>query len=97
MIRYLGPVRGSPDEDTLVAQGRQDGYPAQRDEAGRLGRVMGGLVPRIVPGRAWMTAAMRLLFLLGAGLALGACSKCDVPDFTHWGSPHACDSGTPAK
>jgi hypothetical protein len=31
-------------------------------------------------------------------LALGACTKCDVPDFSHWwgsSAPHACDSGSP--
>jgi len=36
----------------------------------------------------------RLFILLGFGLALSACTKCDVPDFTHWGSPpppHACN------
>jgi len=29
----------------------------------------------------------RLLMLLGVSAALGACSKCDVPDLGHWGSP----------
>jgi len=33
----------------------------------------------------------RLVALLAVALALGACSKCDVPDFTHWGPSHACD------
>lgn len=33
----------------------------------------------------------RLVALLAVALALGACSKCDVPDFTHWGSSHACE------
>jgi hypothetical protein len=44
--------------------------------------------------------AFRFLILLGVALALGACSKCDVPDFTHWGSPpppHACDSSAPQQ
>jgi recombinational DNA repair protein (RecF pathway) len=44
--------------------------------------------------------AFRLLILLGFALALGACSKCDVPDFAHWGSPpasHSCDSGAPQQ
>jgi len=42
---------------------------------------------------------VRLVMLLGLALALGACSKCDVPDFTHWGSsaPHACDSDAPQR
>jgi hypothetical protein len=37
---------------------------------------------------------LRLLILLGFACALGACTKCDVPDFTRWHSPpppHACD------
>jgi hypothetical protein len=41
---------------------------------------------------------MRLIMLIGVGLALGACTKCDVPDFSHWwgsSAPHACDSGSP--
>jgi hypothetical protein len=44
-----------------------------------------------------MCRVVLLLIVVGAGLALGACSKCDVPDFTHWGSsaPHACDSEPP--
>jgi len=38
----------------------------------------------------------RLVALVAVALALGACSKCDVPDFTHWGPAHwgpshACD------
>jgi hypothetical protein len=57
---------------------------------------MGKVVLRIIPDRR-MTAAAPLVLLIGLGLALGACSKCDVPDFTHWGSPHACDSGGPSK
>jgi hypothetical protein len=63
-----------------------------------MGRVM-GKAARIVPANARMIGAARLLLLIGVGLALGACSKCDVPDFSHWGSsaPHACDSGTPSK
>jgi hypothetical protein len=42
----------------------------------------------------------RLLILLGVGVALGACSKCDVPDLGHWGSPpppHACHDGPPQQ
>jgi hypothetical protein len=57
--------------------------------------MMGRVALRIVPAQARRTTA--LLFLIGMGLALGACTKCDVPDFTQWGSPHACDSGTPPK
>jgi hypothetical protein len=39
-----------------------------------------------------MCVLARLVALLAVALALGACSKCDVPDFTHWDSPsHACD------
>jgi hypothetical protein len=60
-------------------------------------RVMGKAVPSILPANARMSAAVRLLLLLSVGLALGACSKCDVPDFTHWGSsaPHSCGTSTP--
>jgi hypothetical protein len=42
---------------------------------------------------AWLG---QLLLPLGFALALGACSKCDVPDLGHWGSPpppHACHDG----
>jgi len=60
-----------------------------------LGRVMGRVMLRIVPENARKMTA--LVFLIGVGLALGACSKCDVPDFTHWGPPHACDSTAPSK
>jgi hypothetical protein len=31
--------------------------------------------------------------LLGCALALGACSKCDIPDLGNWGGPHACHDG----
>lgn len=47
---------------------------------------------RNVPTR--MRILARFVALLAVALALGACSKCDVPDFTHWGSAmpsHACD------
>lgn len=45
--------------------------------------------------RAHIGRIVRLVALAGAALALGACSKCDFPDFTHWGSqpPHACQDG----
>jgi len=64
-----------------------------------MGRVMGKAVLSILPANARMSAAARLLLLLAVGLMLGACTKCDVPDFTHWGAsaPHACGSGEPTK
>jgi len=46
-------------------------------------------------GGVWLA---RMTVLIGCGLALGACSKCDVPDFTHWGSPsppHSCSDAAP--
>jgi hypothetical protein len=50
-------------------------------------------LPNILPMAARIRAGARFFILLGFALALGACSKCDVPDFTHWGSPppHSCD------
>jgi hypothetical protein len=37
---------------------------------------------------------MRLLFALGLGLALGACSKCDVPNWLpNPAAPHTCHDG----
>jgi hypothetical protein len=41
-----------------------------------------------------------LVLVLAAGLALGACSKCDVPDFWHHDAPAApqsCHDGPDAK
>ena len=35
-----------------------------------------------IAGRTWV---LRLLIILGFGLALGACSKCAMPDLGHWG------------
>jgi hypothetical protein len=55
---------------------------------------MQSLAPNTLPRIARSFAFLRFLALLSFALALGACSKCDVPDFTHWGSPpppHACD------
>jgi hypothetical protein len=41
---------------------------------------------------------MRLLVALGFALALGACSKCDVPDWLPKpAAPHACHDGPPAQ
>ena len=50
-------------------------------------------MPNILPMAGRFSVFVRLFILLGFALALGACTKCDVPDFTHWGSPppHACD------
>jgi hypothetical protein len=51
-------------------------------------------VPNTRPLPARALCLLRLLALLAFASALGACTKCDVPDFTHWGSPpppHACD------
>jgi hypothetical protein len=40
----------------------------------------------------------RLVALLGLALMLGACSKCDVPDWFHTSpAPHACHDGAPAQ
>jgi hypothetical protein len=44
---------------------------------------------------AWMA---RIAVLGGVAFAMGACSKCDVPDFFHLGGPpgpHACHDGAP--
>jgi hypothetical protein len=41
---------------------------------------------------------MPLLIALGFGLALGACSKCDVPNwFPNPSAPHACHDGPPTQ
>jgi hypothetical protein len=58
-------------------------------------KAAGGIMRNLAPGAPTrMCVLARLVALLAVALALGACSKCDVPDFTHWGSPtppHACD------
>jgi len=38
---------------------------------------------------------LRLVIMVAAGLALGACSKCDVPDLSNW--PHGNTGGAPAS
>ncbi len=60
---------------------------------------MGKAVLSVLPASARMSAAARLFLVLAVGLALGACSKCDVPDFTHWGSsaPHSCGGNAPSN
>jgi hypothetical protein len=41
---------------------------------------------------------LRLLIALGFALALGACSKCDVPNWLpNPSAPHACHDGPPAQ
>ena len=50
-------------------------------------------VPRIGSAIAWPGYGLRLVLLLGCGLALGACSKCDIPTLGYWGAPHACHDG----
>ena len=59
---------------------------------------MRGFVPRTLPVVtlpviARVHCGLRLVLLLGCALALGACSKCDIPDLGHWGGPHACHDG----
>jgi hypothetical protein len=56
------------------------------------------------PARAayvWLAqVCMRLGVFLGLALCLGACSKCDVPDYFHLGSPtapRACHGDAPAQ
>jgi hypothetical protein len=49
----------------------------------------------------WRLASPRLprcLIALGFALALGACSKCDVPNWLpNPQAPHACHDGPPAQ
>jgi hypothetical protein len=46
--------------------------------------------------RVVASTGLRLLLLLGFALALGACSKCDAPDFSRWG-PHVCRDDPPPQ
>jgi hypothetical protein len=57
--------------------------------------IMLGIVSHIVPSRASIAVHARhvalLLAMLGFGLALGACSKCDMPTWQPPGqSPRSC-------
>ena len=61
---------------------------------------------RIAPARAaqpwlpWLPWLPRLAAVLGIGLLLGACSKCDVPTWQRSsldGAPAACHDGPPAQ
>jgi hypothetical protein len=43
---------------------------------------------------------LRIIAVVGFGLMLGACSKCDVPDWFHTGSgtaPHVCHDAPPPQ
>jgi hypothetical protein len=52
--------------------------------------IMPGIVSHIAPdaGRLARWVA-RLIAVIGLSVMLGACSKCDVPDWLHTGSPTA--------
>lgn len=55
---------------------------------------------RIAPASAAGRWLLRLAAVLGIGLLLGACSKCDVPTWQHsslGGAPAACHEGPPAQ
>jgi hypothetical protein len=57
-------------------------------------------LPSSLPSIAGCTWVVRPLIILCFAIALGACSKCDVPDLGHWGSPppsHACHDGPPQQ
>jgi hypothetical protein len=57
-------------------------------------RIMAAIVQSI--GRFAGQPALRLALLLGVGLMLGACSKCDVPGWQHsdaGAAPAACHDG----
>jgi hypothetical protein len=40
---------------------------------------------------------LRLLMLVGFGLALAACSKCDMPTWRHDTAPQSCHDDPPAQ
>ena len=61
-------------------------------------------MPRITSATVSLTARMAggrivaILVLVGSGLVLGACSKCDVPDWFHTNrAPRVCHGDTPAQ
>jgi len=54
---------------------------------------MRGFVARNASAIAQARGGLRLVLLLACALALGACSKCDIPDLGHWGGPHVCHDG----
>ena len=54
----------------------------------------------VAPARTARPWLPRLAAVLGIGLLLGACSKCDVPTWQHSsldGAPAACHDGPPAQ
>jgi hypothetical protein len=62
---------------------------------------MRGFVALTRPAIAWARGpnrhGLRLIVLLGCALALGACSKCDIPALGNWDGPHACHDGPPPQ
>jgi hypothetical protein len=59
-------------------------------------------MPINMPGAAMRRArfagghALRFFVLLGFGVMLGACTKCDVPDWFNT-APHVCHSAAPPQ
>jgi hypothetical protein len=52
------------------------------------------------PAQVCLRLGVLLGVFLGLALCLGACSKCDVPDYFHLGSPtapRACHGDAPAQ
>lgn len=49
-------------------------------------------VRRVAGGRVW-----RLVVALGFGMALGACSKCDIPTYQPNRAPLSCHGDTPVQ
>jgi len=70
-------------------------------ESGIVSDAKRGIMPRFVPGitRSAGKPIIRLVALLGFGLMLGACSKCDVPDWFHTSRapPQTCHGGAPTQ